>query len=306
MLIVGSKMTTPDRESAAVAHEILADLLASPSVRKMVCRELATFWQYAKRNYPDKAFITLARRYVRMNVGMVEVFVIHQSETVLVVVDKTLVEPDAELHYKSLPDALPMQIPLAEFDKSIPNLRPAIFSVINKLGRTRKNPSAAIGHSPALANLLAVEYPYDPAMDFPDEVGPEFREGGRRTITVNAYERDPEARAACLRHYRSKTCQICGFDFARVYGAIGQDFIHVHHLRPVAALCQNGGALIRPERDLLPVCPNCHAMLHTKKPEPLTPEELKNQMSQQGAAPNGGPATQLGDSVFPEGPPSVS
>jgi hypothetical protein len=273
-------MTIPDRMSVEVAKGILNDLLPDLSARKTVCRELATFWQYAKRNFPDKTFITLAKRYVRMNVGMVEVFVIHPDESVLLVVDKTMVQPEAEPRYKSLPDALPMQIPLAEFGEAIPNLRPAIFSVINKLARTRKHPSAPIGHSPALADLLATEYPYDVGIDFPDEVGPEFREGDRRTISVNAYERDPEARAACLRHYGTSVCQICGFDFARVYGSIGLDFIHVHHLRPVANLGQSGGAVVHPEADMLPVCPNCHAMLHTRRPEPLTPEELKREMSQ--------------------------
>ena len=274
-------MTTPDRTSVEVAKGILTALLPNSSTRKTVCRELATFWQYAKRNFPDKAFITLAERYVRMNVGMVEVFVIHADESVLLVVDKTMAEPEAESRYKSLPDALPMQIPVAKFDEAIPNLRPAVFSVINKLGHTRKHPSAPIGHSPALADLLAAEYPYDPGIDFPDEVGPEFREGDCRTIAVNAYERDPEARAACLRHYGTCVCQICGFDFATIYGSIGREFIHVHHLRPVAALGRNGGTVIHPDKDMLPVCPNCHAMLHTRRPDPLTPEELKKLMSQQ-------------------------
>ena len=275
-------MTTPDRTSVEAAKGILAELLPAPSSRKTICCELATFWQYAKRNFPDKAFITLAKRYVRMNVGMVEVFVIHPDGTVLVVVDKTMVEPDAESRYKSLADALPMQIPVVGFEEAIRTLRPAVFSVINKLGRTPKHPSAPIGHSPALADLLAAEYPYDPAMDFPDEVGPEFREGQRRTVEVNAYERDPVARAACRRHYGTFVCQICGFDFAREYGSIGREYIHVHHLRPVATLGKDGGAVIVPETDMLPVCPNCHAMLHTRKPEPLTPEELKKELSQPG------------------------
>jgi 5-methylcytosine-specific restriction protein A len=218
-----------------------------------------------------------------MNVGMVEVFVIHPDESVLVVVDKCMVAPNAEQAYKSLSDALPIKIPIAEFSQRISALRPAIFSVVNKLGRTRKHPSAPIGHSPALAELLAVDYPYDPSLDFPDEVATFFHEGACRTITVNAYERNPETRAACLRQYGTYICQICEFDFARAYGTIGREFIHVHHLRPVSTLGQTSGALIHPETDMLPVCPNCHAMLHTRKPDPLTPEELKEQMKRRQA-----------------------
>ena len=275
-------MTIPDRTSVEVTKRILSDLMPDAFARKAVCFELASFWQYAKRNFPNKAFITLAQRFVRMNVGMVEVFVIHSNGSVLVVVDKTMIDPEAKPHYKSLADALPIQIPIEEFNQRIVELRPAMFSVINKLGRTRKHPSAYLGHSPALAELLATDYPYDSSLDYPDEVNPVFYEGKCRTITINTYERDPEARAACLRHYGTYICQICGFDFARVYGAIGQEFIHVHHLHPIAALGQKeGGTVINPEADMLPVCPNCHTMLHTRKPEPLTPDELKKEMSQQ-------------------------
>ena len=274
------KMNTPDRQSSDVAKTILQHLLPDTSLRKAICGELASFWQYAKRNLPDKAFITLAERYVRMNVGMVEVFVIHPDESILLVVDKTMVEPCAEIYYKSLEDALPIQMPVREFPSRIEKLRPAIFSIINKLGKTRKHPSAPIGHSPALAEILAKEYPYDMSLDYPDEVSNVFREGGCRTVTINAYERDPEARAACLRHYGTCVCQICGFDFATVYGSIGLEFIHVHHLRPVAVIGHSGGYIIDPAIDLLPVCPNCHAMLHTRKPEPLTPGEMKQIMSQ--------------------------
>jgi 5-methylcytosine-specific restriction protein A len=275
-------MNKPDRTSPEEAKAILDQLMPDAATRKAVCCELSSCWQYAKRNFPDKAFITLARRYIRLNVGMIEVFVIHPDETVLVVVDKALVDPDAEQHYRSLSDALPIQLSVKQFLREIDGLRPAVFSVINKLGLTRRNPSAPIGHSPALAELLAAEYPYDSFLDFPEEV-PVFREGESRTVTVNSFERDPAARAACLRHHGAYTCQICGFDFARVYGSIGREFIHVHHLCPLSALAQTGGASIRPGIDLLPVCPNCHAMLHTRKPQPLRPEELKELMSQQTA-----------------------
>ena len=279
-------MTTPDRKSPAVARAILAHLLPDVFSRKTICVELASLWQYAKRNFPDKAFITLAERYIRMNVGMVEVFVIHPNASVLLVVDKTMVDPSAKTPYKSLMDALPLQMSINEFTGQIEALRPAVFSIINKLGITRKHPSAHFGHSPALADMLATEYPYDASMDYPDEVTYGFREGERRTVTVNAYERDSEARAACLRHYGTYVCQICGFDFAKVYGSIGREFIHVHHLRPVAVLGHNGGDIIDPVIDLLPVCPNCHAMLHTRKPEPLTPEELKQEMRQPFSPPD--------------------
>ncbi|MFM2199590.1 MAG: hypothetical protein RLZZ505_3022 [Verrucomicrobiota bacterium] len=107
----------------------------------------------------------------------------------------------------------------------------------------------------------------------PDEIStPErYSEGALRRITVNAYERDPRARKACIDHY-GLSCLICGFSFGARFGDIGEGFIHVHHLRPLSDIGEDYE--VDPISDLIPVCPNCHAMLHRKNP-PLTPDELR-------------------------------
>jgi 5-methylcytosine-specific restriction enzyme A len=108
---------------------------------------------------------------------------------------------------------------------------------------------------------------------FPDEVGDpqEYTEGLVRRVVVNRFERDPDARQACIAHHGAR-CAVCEFSFAEGYGAIGEGFIHVHHLIPIA----NIGAeyTVNPVRDLRPVCPNCHAMLHKRNP-PFGIEELQ-------------------------------
>jgi hypothetical protein len=86
-----------------------------------------------------------------------------------------------------------------------------------------------------------------------------FIEGAVRHVLVNAYERDPEARAACLAHYGA-TCIICGFDFGATYGAFASGFIHVHHVRPLSEIAREYE--VDPVADLRPVCPNCHAAIH--------------------------------------------
>lgn len=97
-------------------------------------------------------------------------------------------------------------------------------------------------------------------------------EGSIIELTLTTYERNPAARKACLDHYGTQ-CQVCGFDFGKVYGQIGRDFIHVHH---VIALSQVRGAhAVDPIRDLIPVCPNCHAMLHISQGSPLAVEKLR-------------------------------
>jgi len=98
-----------------------------------------------------------------------------------------------------------------------------------------------------------------------------YWEGAIRRISINAYERDPRARQACLQHHGS-SCSICGFDFESTYGEIGKGFIHVHHLRQLSEI---GEAYeVDPLHDLMPVCPNCHAMLHKQVPA-YSADELK-------------------------------
>lgn len=96
-------------------------------------------------------------------------------------------------------------------------------------------------------------------------------EGAKRTITVNAYERNSKARELCIKHYGT-ACIICGFDFEMKFGEHGKGFIHVHHLTPLAEIGEHYE--VDPIKELRPVCPNCHAMLHRDEP-PLTIDELK-------------------------------
>jgi 5-methylcytosine-specific restriction protein A len=102
-----------------------------------------------------------------------------------------------------------------------------------------------------------------------------FAEGSKYQVVVNKYERNTVNRELCLtlKGYR---CNICGFDFEAKYGSIGRHFIHVHHITPVSKIGPD--YIIDPSKDLIPVCPNCHAMLHRKDP-PYTPEEVLEMIS---------------------------
>lgn len=102
-------------------------------------------------------------------------------------------------------------------------------------------------------------------------------EGDRLSVVVNKYERSAVNRFLCIAKH-GVTCSICGFDFKKKYGDIGDGFIHVHHVVPVSKL--GPGYVIDPENDLVPVCPNCHAMLHRKDP-PYMPEELRQEIERE-------------------------
>lgn len=122
----------------------------------------------------------------------------------------------------------------------------------------------------ARASLLrAIDASEVPAVD-----GRKYPEGTVRQVTVNAYERDRRARNECV-HIHGARCKVCDFDFGEHYGNLGEGFIHVHHLTPIS--CVEGPYEVDPKTELLPVCPNCHAMLHRVNP-PLGIDELKSRL----------------------------
>ena len=64
-------------------------------------------------------------------------------------------------------------------------------------------------------------------------------------------------------------------EFGKVYGKPGDGFIHVHHLVPVSS--RGKRYRLDPINDLIPVCPNCHAMLHTGN-SPPTVAQLRDRI----------------------------
>jgi 5-methylcytosine-specific restriction enzyme A len=111
---------------------------------------------------------------------------------------------------------------------------------------------------------------------YPEEVPDTLEEGNRKTISVNVYERNPFARKQCMEYYGVQ-CQVCELNFEKKYGEVGKDFIHVHHIVPLHEI-QKGYA-VDPIKDLVPVCPNCHAMLHRKENSVyLSVEELRKRL----------------------------
>lgn len=100
-------------------------------------------------------------------------------------------------------------------------------------------------------------------------------EGAVTRVLVNRYERNPVNRAICLTYYGSR-CQACGVELSERYGALAKGFIHVHHRTPVSTLGPD--YVIDPILDLIPLCPNCHAVIHLSNP-PLQPEALRTMIA---------------------------
>ena len=97
-------------------------------------------------------------------------------------------------------------------------------------------------------------------------------EGGVRDAVVQVPRRNTTARQHCIAIH-GNACHVCKMDFGSRYGEIGEGYIEVHHLFPLAGTDE--AQTIDPRNDLRPVCPNCHAMLHRWSP-PYSIEHIKS------------------------------
>lgn len=91
----------------------------------------------------------------------------------------------------------------------------------------------------------------------------QLSEGEKIRVWVSRIERSAAARQRCIDHH-GLCCAVCGFSFEATFGEIGLGFIHVHHLNPISNAVES--YVIDPVIDLLPLCPNCHAMAHREDP----------------------------------------
>jgi len=98
-----------------------------------------------------------------------------------------------------------------------------------------------------------------------------LNEGQKKLSLSTTYERNAKARKICLDYY-SPTCQICGFDSEKVYGLKFKGKIQVHHKIPLNEIGKS--YIVDPIKDLIPVCPNCHMIIHSKKDGYYTIEEV--------------------------------
>lgn len=110
-------------------------------------------------------------------------------------------------------------------------------------------------------------------------------EGTQAIVKTKVYKRSNKLREKAIQLYtvddRIK-CQACCFDFEDFYGEYGKNFIEIHHKKPVFQF--NGDDLERTIEEALenviPVCSNCHRMIHRRRDNPLSLEELKEYVQQ--------------------------
>ena len=99
-----------------------------------------------------------------------------------------------------------------------------------------------------------------------------WKEEGQQYLQMaKRYERSRFNRALCLR-FHGFECRGCGILMSEVYGPIAADVIHVHHIVPVSKM--GGSYVLNPIKDLVPLCPNCHSVVHQEDP-PINLDALR-------------------------------
>jgi len=123
--------------------------------------------------------------------------------------------------------------------------------------------------------LLAQEYGYDPNEETFKEGKLQLRlhlvKERNRRLVIHAKEkwnREQNGRVVC---------SVCSFSFPETYGQVGVGFVEAHHIQPISSLTPH---TIVSLDDIVPVCSNCHSMLHRHRPW-LTVEQLRTIVSDQ-------------------------
>ncbi len=287
----------PQRRSSSAASEILHDLIPENNWIK-VLKIVAHSIEVADQATRDKWGVRINSRSVMLKVGFMEVLQLGRGWFHLLI-DKKLVAAKLrssrgidfdDSEYLNAPGCGTCDMDIATLLRVYKTLLPAHESAIRVAARSRRHTSTAKDHSPGVIIFLSQELGLilpqpaylvassDDRSRLPEEIGvdEEFAEGAAIQVLVNRYERDPAARAKCLTHY-GISCVVCGISMARRYGPAVDGLIHVHHLTPLAS----AGAefSVDPIRDMRPVCPNCHAVIHSTRP-PLTLEKVQKMISE--------------------------
>ena len=94
-----------------------------------------------------------------------------------------------------------------------------------------------------------------------DLAGELFIEGAEIAILTDRFERSRAARRRCIAAHGT-ACAVCGVDFGHLYGPQFAGKIEVHHRKPLNEIRLD--YVVDPVADLVPVCPNCHMVIHSK------------------------------------------
>lgn len=278
------------RRSPSAAAEIVRQLVPE-KYWKDVLEAVAHSIKVAHRADPSKWGLRLNRKSIRLKVGFVEVMTLGRGWS-HELVQKDLIPAQLRLRrslrfsnqpYRNAPKCDTCDMEFSSVRRTYEELRLAHEGAIRVAARSQRHTTTTKDHSLGLVVYLSqelgallpqpsyVQNATANGLRIPEEIPPdeEFEEGAVVQVLVNRYERDPAARERCIQYYGT-SCVVCGLSLGKQYGPEVDGLIHVHHLKPIAS----GQSSVDPVRDLRPVCPNCHAVIHRTNP-PLTLEQVQ-------------------------------
>lgn len=114
-----------------------------------------------------------------------------------------------------------------------------------------------------------------PDLIFPEEVrhdANEYMSHNDRFIygIRSRFETDPEIRLSVLK-FHGTSCSICGFNYEDFYGDLGRGYIQVHQIYENDEDMENYDL----QHDFIPICENCHGIIHRSKENHVSIEDLK-------------------------------
>jgi len=114
-----------------------------------------------------------------------------------------------------------------------------------------------------------------------------IREGAATLVQRNKYERSSQLRRFAIEHFTvdSKiSCKCCHFNFEDFYGEVGKGYIEIHHIKPVSMYEDEDleQKIKEAVKNLIPVCSNCHRIIHRRRKSPLEIAFLSDQVKRNG------------------------
>lgn len=292
------------RRSPVTAREIVHSWIPAKH-QSVVLRRLARSIIAANGVAPSKWGVRLSRNSIMLKVGFVEVLQFgrgwfHQLVSVEHIPASFYRRYRANFHhprYVNAPGCTAYDSEIAEAVDRFKILWPAHQKAIQIASRSRIHTTTARDHSQSVVEFLSRDLSVQlPQPDYAQPSMPRvggasgtsrqkspLSEGAPTQVLASRFERNRAARQRCI-EYHGTRCIACGIDLTERYGPAAAGLIHVHHLEPLSASRRQ--YKVDPVRDLRPVCPNCHAVIHLTDP-PRTISQVRRLFSHHGKSESG-------------------
>jgi predicted HNH restriction endonuclease len=114
-----------------------------------------------------------------------------------------------------------------------------------------------------------------------------IHEGVKRIIEKAVYERSQLLRDYAMSSFSNNgriSCSCCNFNFSDFYGTLGNNFIEIHHVKPIFQYKNDNLIKTMQEaiQNIKPVCSNCHRMIHRSRTSPLNIDDLITKINANG------------------------